>query len=417
MTRRRPLAAALGALLALLAPPAAARAAAGPYVALGDSYTSAPLVPNQVGRPIGCARSDRNYPSLVAAAIRVSAFRDESCASARTEHMTAPQRVPFAGVHGPQFDGLHPGAALVTVGIGGNDVGLVEAAITCGQLGVLAPTGTACRNHFARPDGGDRLAEQIAATAPRIAATLEGIHARAPNARVLIVGYPDVAPRNGRSCYPLVPLSPDDIAYLDGMLRATNAMIAGQAALHDAEYVDTYDDSIGHDVCTPPGTRWYEGVVPTAPAYPIHPNALGEASMARSVLRVLGRPRPAPVLSGLRRLRRAYRAGRAATFGYRLSRPAAATFTLRRALAGRRAGARCVAPTRATRRARPCRRWSSARATLRERGRRGANTVTLAAPVVGRRAGLMRLTATVAGDDGRPSGAQHLVFRVTARRR
>jgi hypothetical protein len=36
------------------------------YVALGDSYTSAPLVPHQVGMPAGCARSDQNYPSLVA---------------------------------------------------------------------------------------------------------------------------------------------------------------------------------------------------------------------------------------------------------------------------------------------------------------------------------------------------------------
>jgi hypothetical protein len=44
---------------------AAAQAAGGVYVALGDSYTSAPLVPNQHGDPIDCGRSDHNYPSLV----------------------------------------------------------------------------------------------------------------------------------------------------------------------------------------------------------------------------------------------------------------------------------------------------------------------------------------------------------------
>ena len=70
-------------------------------------------------------------------------------------------------------------------------------------------------------------------------------------------------------------------------------MIAEQAAANGAEFVDTYAESVGHDVCTLPPTRWFEGLVPTVPAYPIHPNALGEASMARSVLRVLGQPQPA----------------------------------------------------------------------------------------------------------------------------
>jgi len=100
MTRRAALAAALCILAAALGPVAGARAALGPYVALGDSYTAAPLVPNQVGRPVGCARSDQNYPSLVAAAMGPSAFRDVSCSSATTEHMTAPQAVTL-GVNAP----------------------------------------------------------------------------------------------------------------------------------------------------------------------------------------------------------------------------------------------------------------------------------------------------------------------------
>jgi hypothetical protein len=54
------------ALLALTT--GVAQAAGGVYVALSDSYTSAPLVPNQHGEPIDCGRSDHNYPSLVAQA-------------------------------------------------------------------------------------------------------------------------------------------------------------------------------------------------------------------------------------------------------------------------------------------------------------------------------------------------------------
>lgn len=199
---------------------AAARAQGGVYVALGDSYTSAPLVPNQHGDPIDCARSDHNYPSLVAQALGLATFVDVSCGSAQTKHMTEPQTdLPLGGTNPPQFNGLRPDATL-------------EAA------------------------------------KPKIAAVLQGIHQRSPRARVAIVGDPDVLPRNAGSCYPMVPLSPDDIRYIDELIVRINAMIAGQAAENDAEFVDTYADSGGHDVCKLPPTRWFEGVVPTEPAYP-----------------------------------------------------------------------------------------------------------------------------------------------------
>ncbi len=362
-------------LLAATGAATAAHAAdPGPYVALGDSYTAAPLVPVTYGTPIGCVRSDHNYPSVVRAALGATTFRDVSCSSATTEHMIAPQSVT-GGSHAPQFDALSGDAALVTVGIGGNDVGLVGAAVECIQLGLLAPTGSACRSNFAKPGGGDRLVDQIAASAPKIAATLQGIRARSPQARVLIVGYPAVAPTDGRSCYPLVPLSADDLAYFDELLRATNRMIAEQAAANDAEFVDTYTQSIGHDVCTLPPTRWYEGLVPTMPAFPIHPNVSGEASMARSVLGVLGRPRPAPALSALARTARAVRVGRAARFTYTLSRAASVTFALRRALGrGRYARPRGVGTVSAA---------------------AGENTLKLTTRQLGRRAGLYRLTGTL----------------------
>jgi lysophospholipase L1-like esterase len=388
----RLLTAAVMAALALTATAtgAAQAADAGPYVALGDSYTAGPFVLNQYGTPIGCARSDHNYPSLVRAAIGAPVFRDESCSSATTKHMTEPQSV-LGGNHAPQFGALSADAALVTIGIGGNDVGLVGAAVGCVKLGLLAPTGTACRSSFATPAGGDRLVDQIAASAPKIAATLQGIHARAPQARVLIVGYPDVAPRNGKGCYPLVPLSDDDITYLDEMLRRTNAMIAEQAAANDAEYVDTYTDSIGHDACTLPPTRWFEGVVPTMPAYPVHPNALGEASMARSVLRVLGLPRPAPSLGLLQRVQRSVVVGRAARFTYTLSRATRVTFKLARSLGGGR--------------------YATARDVGGVDAAAGENTLKLTTKRLGRRAGLYRLTATVA--DG--GTAQVVQFRIRRR--
>jgi lysophospholipase L1-like esterase len=293
------------------------------------------------------------------------------------------------GIHTPQFDGLVPDATLVTLGIGGNDIQLVDAAVKCVQLGLIAPLGNACRRHFAYAGGGDVNVDRIAATGPKIAATLQGIHARAGQARVLVVGYPAVMPRDGRGCYPLVPLSRDDLAYLDEMLRRTNAMLAEQAASNDAEYVDTYDESVGHDVCTGPRTRWFEGLIPTSPAFPIHPNARGEAGMAGSVLRVLAQPRPEPEVSELTVAQPRLAAGRAARFSYTLSRAGSLTFTLQRSLGGGQ--------------------YTGALGTWTVAGNAGYNTFTLTARQLGRRPGLYRLTCTP--ENGAPQVVQFRILR------
>ena len=110
----------------------------------------------------------------------------------------------------------------------------------------------------------------------------------------------------------MVPLSPDDIRYIDELIVRINAMIAGQAAANDADFVDTYRDSGGHDVCKLPPNRWFEGLVSTEPAYPLHPNAKGEASMARSALAVLGQPRRRPASARAAAPSEARKASRAA---------------------------------------------------------------------------------------------------------
>ena len=83
------------------------------YVALGDSYTAGPIIPVQQTDPLGCLRSDHNYPHLVAAALGVSNFRDPSCSGAETEDMTMPQGVS-PGPNPPQFDSLAADTQLVT---------------------------------------------------------------------------------------------------------------------------------------------------------------------------------------------------------------------------------------------------------------------------------------------------------------
>jgi len=104
---------------------------------------------------------------------------------------------------------------------------------------------------------------------------------------VLVVGYPTILPDSGPGCFPVVPFSPGDVAYLRGVEHQLNAMLADVARSDSAEYVDTYHSSIGHDMCQLPGTKWVEGLVPTSPAAPAHPNALGMRNSANDVLRTL----------------------------------------------------------------------------------------------------------------------------------
>jgi lysophospholipase L1-like esterase len=279
------------ALLPVVALGTSARAdATGRYVALGDSFVAGPFIPDQRGLPRGCLRSDHNYPSLVAARLKTTVLVDVSCSGAKTADMAAAQRVPFGWQNAPQLDALTPATTLVTLGVGGNDIGFTDIAISCGTLGLLNPVGAPCAKRFSHD-----LDQRIAATGPKVAAVLQAIHQRAPRARVLVVGYPRLLPSGG-GCWPAIPLGPADTVYLDGVERDLNGMLRAQAVAGGAEFVDAYAGGNGHDMCADARQRWVEGVLPAAPAAPLHLNARGMRVVAARVLAVLSRPRllPAP---------------------------------------------------------------------------------------------------------------------------
>ncbi|MGH3260439.1 MAG: SGNH/GDSL hydrolase family protein [Trebonia sp.] len=284
-TRAALLVAALMAATALAAAmPGAAGAATGPYVSLGDSYTAAPLVPYPTGNPILCGRSTNNYPSDISRALAPSRFTDASCSSATTADMTRSQSLEGgAQTAPPQFDALRADDALVTLGIGGNDAGLIGVAEECSELDLFDPFGSRCKNHY-DAGGSDPNVAAIKATGPKVEAVIRGIHGRAPGARVLVIGYPDGLPVNGSSCWPLVPISAGDISYFNSLEERLNSALQQVAAANGATYVDTFDSSIGHDACKAPGTAWVNGIVPTSVAFPLHPNRAGEQSMARQAL-------------------------------------------------------------------------------------------------------------------------------------
>jgi len=278
-------------VVALVAPfaipaPLADAAAVTPhgYVALGDSYTAGPLIPNQSLSPLGCLRSSNDYPAVVARTFGFPArdVSDVSCSGAQTRDMTQAQGVT-PGPNPPQFDALRADTAVVTVGIGGNDIGFSGIVQGCATLN---PFGRPCKNDFVH-DGQDEITNRIQATAPRVAAVLQGIRARSPYARIYLVGYPAILPETGLGCWPTMPLTFTDVPYLRNKEKELNAMLRNQAIANGALYVDTYTPSIGHDACKLPTVRWVEPVVPANPAAPVHPNLRGMAGMGAAVVNAI----------------------------------------------------------------------------------------------------------------------------------
>src|SRR5882757_6306372 len=214
------------------------------YVALGDSWSAdvfTTFPPTTQYAPLDCAQSSTDYPHQIAALLHIRTFRDATCGSATTVEMTQPQSLPLGGTNPPQFSRLTATTDLVTLGIGGNDIGLAGDITSCLNL-LPAPLGTSCKTTFTA--GGDQISKAVAATAPKIARVLQQIRSRAPHARILLVNYLNGIPANGIGCWPVVPIWNVDVAYLQAKFLQMNAMLATVAGANHVQLVDSYSPSV-----------------------------------------------------------------------------------------------------------------------------------------------------------------------------
>ena len=258
------------------------------YVALGDWDTAGPLIPTQSDDPAGCQRSDHNYPHL-AAAIGTPRFRDVRCSGAATEDMTQPQDVS-PGPNPPEFDALDAETTMVSVGIGGNDIGFTDIAESC-----VALFRSVRRARISTSStGSTRSVPASTRPLPKVAAVLQGIHQRAPAATIYVVNYLPIFPEGPLSpgapegCWPQLPYAYNDVPYLREKQKELNGMLATQAAANGAVLVDEYTAGIGHDACRSSSQRWVEPIVPTSPAAPLHPNAAGMQGTANVLFAAIG---------------------------------------------------------------------------------------------------------------------------------
>jgi len=245
------------------------------YVALGDSYTAAPFVP-LTDVAYGCYRSSNNYPTLVAASLHIDDLQDRSCSGAQTKDLPGSQVTVRGMTVPPQFEALSEHTDLVTVGIGANNHRLYARLATVCRLSTRI-----CPLYDQREKLG-RIVDDLRVP---LVATLEQIGDLAPNARVLLVGYPKLLPASG-DCARLPRMRPQDRATFRNInlrLREEMRTAADEAGM---EFVDFYAASYGHHVCA--RHPWIQGRTGSSRrGAALHPLPAGQVALARLIEQVL----------------------------------------------------------------------------------------------------------------------------------
>jgi lysophospholipase L1-like esterase len=252
------------------------------YVALGDSFTAAPGVPDLVGESI-CGRSSHNYPHLIVQQLR-SAFGkaelvDRSCNGADTTHLTSGQYPPRVE---PQLDAVTADTDLVTISLGANDFGLFRGLLMgCARLRASDPSGAPC-SELTGEYSANSLSASIRQVGDSLQTAIAEVVTRSPDAKVLLVGYPAITPASG-TCTDRLPLADGDVAYVNRQFEELFTTMRHAARKAGATYVDVFAASEGHDICS--DDPWVNDVY-TDPgrAQFYHPFVEEQAAVARLIL-------------------------------------------------------------------------------------------------------------------------------------
>jgi lysophospholipase L1-like esterase len=250
------------------------------YVAIGDSFVSGPQIQPLDGSAPECVRSVRNYPHVVAKRLEGARLVDVSCGGATTEMVKDGRATPAGARAEPQLDAVTSATRLVTVGVGGNDAGLLLGLyVSC--LIETSATDAKCA----------QLSDDYAPTAyptirDHVAGILSAIAQRAPEARVLLVGYLRLVPDSG-DCKDL-RMSEARRAKVMRVEVGLDKALRDAARSADVTYVDVRAAARGHDVCAGKDA-WVNGTanVPGDGAL-LHPNTAGMRAVADLVLDAVG---------------------------------------------------------------------------------------------------------------------------------
>ena len=216
------------------------------YVALGDSYSSGVGAGSESG---SCGQSPNAYPALWATANAPASFTFAACSGATTSDVIS-----------SQLSSLGASTTLVSITIGGNDVGFSSIMETC----VLEST-SSCESAVS-------AAEQYANnTLPgELNTMLADIHSDAPNARIIVLDYPDFYDLSVSIC---IGLSRADHQALDNGINDLDGVLQTAAAQNSDTFADVRAQFSGHELCD--GAGWLNSItLPIDDSY--HPTATGQ---------------------------------------------------------------------------------------------------------------------------------------------
>lgn len=223
------------------------------YAALGDSYSAGFGTGVYDPASGACDRSPLSYPSLWVVEHHPASFEFAACSGART-----------ADVLATQISALQPDAGLVTITIGGNDTGFATVLEIC----TAASSDRTCA---AAVDAAEAFARTV--LPGRLARTYAAIRRAAPQARVIVLGYPllfDLAP----SCAdPLVPNLTRRAKINHGgdvLDSVISEVVSRQSGF---SFADVRDRFAGHGVCS--ADPWLNGPSVPAAVGAYHPTQAG----------------------------------------------------------------------------------------------------------------------------------------------
>jgi lysophospholipase L1-like esterase len=213
-----------GVLAGVMAGPAAG--ASVNYVALGDSYSSGVGAGNYISSSGSCDRSYNAYPEQWAGSHSPTSFNSVACSGATTSDVLS-----------SQISALSAGTTLVSITIGGNDAGFSSVMETC----VLLPT-SSCVNAVNSAE--NYVTTQLPA---RLNATLAAIRSASPNAKVVVLDYPELYDLSrSSSC---IGLSTTDRTKLNQAADVLDSAIQTAAAQANDTFADVRGQFSGHEIC------------------------------------------------------------------------------------------------------------------------------------------------------------------------
>lgn len=287
------------------------------YVAVGDSFASGEgagsyFKATDVPNGNNCHLSRSSYPFLLRYGLGLRSIKSVACSGARIQNISGPEYIDdqiedesrtnqykFSRDMHSELDPV-PGYYLqhiqyssvtdiVTVSIGGNDIGFKEIVTSCAKPKTCYTSESKRRS----------LIKLIDAQLDRLVATYDRARQSVKGARVYAIGYPRLVKPDG-SCGNNVRMNAAELEFANNLTNYLNDIIRIASARAGVVYVDTSEAFYGHRLCEPSpvvhgvNTAW--GWLPFSPES-YHPTSQGQLLLAQAINRAtrgFSAPMPRP---------------------------------------------------------------------------------------------------------------------------